>query len=909
MKNLICILFLLISTNNFSYSIDLKWEDVSGELGLKQKGYHLGIMSGGAAWFDYDNDGWEDLYLTGGDSVDKLFRNLGNGKFEDVTARAGLEFTSSFNSNGVLALDYNNDGYKDIFISTADNHTNLLIKNLGNGKFENVSKIAGITHRTYSFSSAAADFNNDGFVDIYVLNYTTDVYNPCLRNIFYVNNGDGTFTESSKKYGIDDIGCGLAIIFSDYDSDGDVDILIANDFGVLYEPNKLFRNNYPEDSFTDVSIETDFGLRINGMGFAVGDYDRNGKLDYYITNIRENILLEYEPSSKKFINKAKQARVENSNLWTAMNPDLHPITSWGTVFIDVDNDTWLDLFVANGYVFGNNFPQPDMFFHNLGNGIFHDLTDETGFGKGTFERGLAYCDYDQDGDIDIVIPATVPFKADTLDFNVALWRNDLFNKRNWFQLKVVGSSIHTDAFGSKVNLYSGGNKYIREVDGGSSYASHNSSFMHWGLADNKVVDSIEIFWYGTKQRQVLKNLQSNQRLTIYQEYLLFDSIAVCYGEVFKGITLTKDTTVVHKYKAINTADSIVTTKVKVNKPSQFDIVTKVCQGSDYLGNIVNSDTLIVESLTNFLGCDSTVLHSVSVQKPWEIVIDPIVCKGSAYLGKLYESDTTFIEELKSYLGCDSIVTHNISVIEPSETIIDTTICYGSMYDNVVYVRPTQERLTHTAFNGCDSIVIINIDIIESAKSEQFVELCSGDEYNGVVYTSSTNLVDKFETGDGCDSVVATIITVYPDFVFQHHLTFDENETFMGVVLTKDTIIIQNLKSVRGCDSTVVWNLKVNNFDSVESLDVNNFNLSVNPNPFSEATSISWELNTPEFIEIRLYSIEGIELGLIHSGYYAAGENGFNWSGKISGSALSSGVYLCQMKAGDKLQIVKVIINY
>jgi hypothetical protein len=291
------------------------FSDVTNDVGIFQVPIHQDLMGGGVTWFDYNNDGWSDVYFTGCRIGDVLFENNGDGTFSDVTVNAGLKTTANFNTLGVIHGDVNNDGHEDLFITVWDEAaTNLLARNIlflnnGDGTYSDISVSAGITDASFSTSAVFLDVNLDSYLDIYVLNYmeeagvildedgnTIGFDHTCYADYLYINNGDLTFTESSDAYGFSSLACGLSISSNDVDKDGDPDLLIANDFGEFLTPNELFINNYPDPSFTEVGEETGWDIGLYGMGVAGGDIDNDLDLDYYITNLGSNALLLREES-------------------------------------------------------------------------------------------------------------------------------------------------------------------------------------------------------------------------------------------------------------------------------------------------------------------------------------------------------------------------------------------------------------------------------------------------------------------------------------------------------------------------------------------------------------------------------------------------------------------------------------
>lgn len=469
------------------------------------------LMGGGVAFLDYDNDGDEDFYLTSGLSRDHLYENDGFGNFTEVGISAGLAFTADFNTFGVISGDIDNDGDRDIFLTTTMITDSLgldvlqpavlLLNDLGT--FSNISISAGITDSSISTSATFIDVNNDGYLDIYVSNYVEEEdplldslgnligYNStCFPNYLYINNGNLTFTESANSYGVAQAGCGLAVAATDYDNNGFPDLYIANDFGYWLTPNTLLENQFPTASFSDVSTATGTDIQMFGMGIAIGDYDEDLDLDYYITNIGPNALLNNNGTTS-FLDVASSSGTLNDSVGGFLT------TGWSTFFFDANNNSYLDLFVANGhipmppYFYTTSLFDPNKLYKNNGSGIFNDVSVAAGVADSNFTHGAAYADVNKDGLLDFVIS-----NSDSLvtgNHNSKLYVNSS-SGGNWLKLNLQGTVSNRDGFGAHIITHAAGRAFLREVGGGSGHGSQNSSIVHFGLGTIPSIDSITVFW-------------------------------------------------------------------------------------------------------------------------------------------------------------------------------------------------------------------------------------------------------------------------------------------------------------------------------------------------------------------------------------------------------------------------------
>lgn len=500
------------------------FEEVSQQAGIhhhQKNNLHLG---GGVAVFDFDNDGWEDIYLTGGENRDHLYRNNGDGTFTEVGIDAGFGLTAAVTTLGVVAGDIDNDGFRDILLLTDLSYENMLYRNNGNGTFTRLVTALGTSTPERSISATMGDVNKDGWLDIYITNYVREtgiLFNDsnhvvgfnhtCDADHLFINNGDLTFTESSIQYGIDQQGCGLAAAFTDFDQDGTMDIMVVNDFGQWIEPNALYRNHYPNTAFEDVSQTMGIDDGIYGMGVAIGDYDRDGDLDYYMTNLGRNFL--YRNDGDFFTETANQAGVLNDSA-NGLNT-----TGWSTFFFDADNDGFLDLFIANGEIpsatfIANALEDPDKLFMNNSDGTFSDVTTAAGLGSTQRSRGAAYGDFNNDGKLDIVVHTAKYNEPE--EVRAQLYMNTTNNDNNHLRVQIEGTTSNRDGIGTLVRIVVNGQSQILEVNSGLGHASHSSTTAHFGIGTATTVDSV-IAQFPSSIVTTMANVEANQTITIIED--------------------------------------------------------------------------------------------------------------------------------------------------------------------------------------------------------------------------------------------------------------------------------------------------------------------------------------------------------------------------------------------------------
>ncbi|MEZ4774016.1 MAG: CRTAC1 family protein [Bacteroidia bacterium] len=500
--------------------------DVTDSAGIRhQFVVYEGMFGGGACVFDLNNDGFEDLFITSGMNEDVLYLNNGDGTFKNIYEGSGLEITRHYVTQGVAGADVNRDGWVDLFITTITSKDsvkkipraiNLLFLNNGDMTFRDATTEYKLDSLN-SFSTGAnfGDFNADGYPDLYVGNYfrayegelsaindaTIVSANQTSKGYLLVNRGGQYFEDVYAEYGLKHKGYGFGAIFTDFDNDGDQDLFVNHDFGYKATPDFLLQNQYPQKLFEDVSEAMDMDLKINSMGAAVGDYNGDGLLDYYITNIRFNWFMVNQGPGKPFVNKAKELGMSYVSI------------SWGANFADFDHDGDVDLFVANGDLNPNDVPMADFYFENS-EGKFTENARAMGVNDYGVGRGSVVFDMDNDGDLDILVVNQKPVLNYPVSSMTHIYRNESAAKGNWLKVALKGVQAESHGLGSRVIVVSGKNRMIREIDGGaSSHLSQNSTIAHFGLGEAGEADSVIVIWTGGK-RQVLTQQPANTMITV-----------------------------------------------------------------------------------------------------------------------------------------------------------------------------------------------------------------------------------------------------------------------------------------------------------------------------------------------------------------------------------------------------------
>ena len=506
------------------------------------KKYIVESMGGGVAFFDFNNDQLLDIYLVNSYTVEMaiakrprpsaaLYRSRGNGTFEEVAVKAGIADPGW--AMGVSVADYDNDGFDDLYVTCFG--PNRLYRNRGNGTFDDVTAKAGVGDARFSTGSAWGDYDRDGDLDLFVTNYVdfklSDLPQfgtgkfcqyrgvpvqcgprglPGAGDVLYRNNGDGTFTDVSKAAGVEDAGglYGLGVMWTDLDDDGWVDLFVANDA----TPNYAYRNNR-DGTFTEKGLELGLAVNENGveqgsMGISVADYDRDGQLDVVVTNFSDDYnTIYHKDAGGVFTDVSKASKTADVSM---------PYVGWGTRFFDYDNDGWLDLLVVNGHVYpqiegaypGGMYRQRKLLYRNNRDGTFAEVTATLGAAllERRASRGAAFGDYDEDGDVDVVV--------NDLDGPPMLLRNDGGAKLgHWINLRLIGTKSNRNAVGARVWLTSGRATLVQEVYSGDSYISHSDRRLHFGLGEATRIETVTIRWpNGITEK--LSNLPIDRVVTI-----------------------------------------------------------------------------------------------------------------------------------------------------------------------------------------------------------------------------------------------------------------------------------------------------------------------------------------------------------------------------------------------------------
>jgi hypothetical protein len=536
-------------------SLDVRFINVARESGLNAKTifggehknkYLLETTGCGVAFYDYDNDGWLDIFLVNGSRLEgfpagqaptsRLFKNNRDGTFTDVTAKAGVAHSGW--GQGVCIGDYDNDGFEDLFVTYFGK--NVLYHNNGDGTFTDVSEKSGVagSGKRWNTGCAFVDYDRDGRLDLFVANYidldlaTAPVpeSGPCLykgvmvacgppglnggKNILYHNNGDGTFSDVSETAGLFQANgtYGLGVLTADFDNDGWPDIYVANDS----TPSALYQNKH-NGKFVDIAMESGCALSADGkpqagMGVSAADYDLDGNLDIVKTN--------FAGDTPSLYRNLGGSTFEDATFAAGLGRHTQ-FLGWGCGFFDMDNDGWPDILICNGHVYPEveqlkteaGYAQQKLLYKNLRNGRFDDVSMQGGPGitVPVASRGCAFGDFDNDGDIDVVVNTVNDFPQ--------LLRCDSSTQNNWLKVRTIGTKSNRSGIGARLRCVTRPvdeakpHQQIDEVRSGGSYISQNDLRVHFGIGKAEKVDVLEIHW-PSGQVDTLKDIKTNQLIFV-----------------------------------------------------------------------------------------------------------------------------------------------------------------------------------------------------------------------------------------------------------------------------------------------------------------------------------------------------------------------------------------------------------
>lgn len=513
----------------------IQFKEVTSKAGIYMRAAESNEAGPGVVVGDLDGDGWDDIYMPGGEDSDKLFLNMHDGTFKNIAPpnvsvhqqkNGGSYRAWESAPRGGIIFDYDNDGYNDIY-SCCENR-DILWHNNKDGTYTDVTRVAQLDvplDRNESMSATFGDFNGDGTNDIYVARwvneykFTADSHgnntvfaHKGFPNWFYVNNGDGSFTESGKAFGVDgDTGTTNIAIFFDYDRDGDLDLLIGNDFGWALTPNQVFKNMLMETGeakFVDVSDSIGMKVHLFCMGIGPNDYDRDGSFDFYMTSFGPDSLM-HNNGKNIFHDVSKRVLPHGDGLMSGGSALM--ATTWTALMGDYDNDGWEDGFIVHGSLgllsqFQSEAPQKDTstFYHNI-QGYFEDVTPTVldGYYIDFKGRGAGFLDFNHDGKLDICVGSLgfdpgIPTNDFRLLQNIASPSDA--NPSHWLEMRFIAKRTAKEAIGTIVDVWAGGEVSTRQVSTGGGFGSQNSLTQHVGLGEHEYADSIIVYWPCDKYR-------------------------------------------------------------------------------------------------------------------------------------------------------------------------------------------------------------------------------------------------------------------------------------------------------------------------------------------------------------------------------------------------------------------------
>ncbi len=840
----------------------------------------------GQAWGDVNRDGWLDLYLTNANGANKLYQNNGDGTFREspFAARVAL---SGAHSGGASFADYDNDGWLDLYVLNFGKNR-LFHNNAGSG-FTDVTDAAGVGDEQKGQTAAWGDFDNDGDLDLYVANWACE---NCLpgsvyrgnRDRFYQNNGDGTFTDISHLLGESDLeGAGFVASFLDVDNDGDLDIYLVNDEVSNAIGNKLWRNDGPGCNgwcFTEISKEAGANQYMNGMGLAIGDYDLDGDLDMFASNLGLPLLLQ---------SQIDRGLMAFKNVTLSAIPDFDDDDiSWGTFFFDFDNDRWPDIFLAGGQI-DSLKPMRSFLFQNRHDDTFSDVSLISGLDDPLQTIGAAYGDFDRDGWMDVV--------SGNRNDGYKLFRN---NGRegagnHWISVELSGGGpINRNAIGSRVYLFcDDGKRLMREVKCGSSHGAGNQLALHFGLGKARI-DSLKVRWTDGSASVFGLAAPDHFWRIAYPDTVIFEKktrrgwnlIGVPFKmrdarlrTAFPSAAL--DSLLAYRSGYVRTDSLAVSRGYWIH--AQEPVVAPLN------GEFINEIQVELEKGWNLISGVSGNITSDNISDPENLILP-----GSMYEYRGgYQPADVFNAGSGYWLRAraDGKITFDLS--RPATDAPVLTVPRLDEFPHLIVSDARRGR--QTLYFGVDTSAIINVD------DYLLPPMPPGNQFDA-----------RFNTGYRAipaeEAFIILQTTDYPVTIAAENLPQSDSHDIllseMSGSAVGQTHPLTNGKVITITDNNIT-RLKLSRADK----SVDTYMLEQNyPNPFNPSTFIRYALPEKSFVRLTIFNALGQRVKTLVAQEKDGGLHIVNWDGRNDfGAPVSSGVYLYQMKTAAHVSVKKMLL--
>lgn len=837
----------------------------------------------GQAWGDINNDGWQDLYVTNSGGDNKLFLNNGDGTFRQYLILSSITLRNAI-SGGAVFADYNNDGRQDLYVLNYG--PNSLFRNTGNG-FSPVAASLGVDDPGKGQTAAWGDFDNDGDLDLYVTNWECP---DCSheggfagnRDRLYRNDGAAGFSDVSHFLGFPNLeGAGFAASFLDFDNDGDLDIYVVNDAFANPIGNRLFRNDGPGCEgwcFSEISDESGSRMVINGMGLAVGDYDNDGDLDMFMSNMGLPVLLENQMNSGS-------PAFRNVTLSSLSELDDEHI-SWGTFFFDYNNDRWADIFLAGGQIDSLT----DMYsklYRNDGSGIFDDISAGSGLADPLRTIGSAYADYDRDGRIDLV--------AGNRGSGYKLFKNrsKAARENRWLSVLLSGAwPVNRNAIGSRVYLYlEDGSILMQEVKSGSSHGAGNQLAVHFGLA-NQRIDSLRVVWPDDR-RVVFDVVPANHHLHIsYPDQMV---IAAILRRGWQPFAMPVETGGRPFGEAFDERlDSLLSFE------GQFRLQTLPSDSQGYW--LRASDPLVFE-----LQGEPILQREINLQAGWNLIPglsreidvaavddpDGIIIPGSwyGYRGGYYPADK-ILAGRSFWVRASAAGTIFLNVdAEPGPGENRPDLANASML-----------LIEDDAGNYQQLYFEVNF---EGRFPRDYFQLPPAPPGN----TFDIRFSDGYRASDRPEMTIELTLPDAPLYISSPQLVDASGQDYFLTLQKGETVLLQRLLSTSAAPLKIFTHdfdrLKIKVSPKVADFFILERNF---PNPFNPVTNIRFTVLNPGFVELAVFDVLGRKVRSMLAQEFAANSYRAIWDGRDdAGLRMPSGLYFYRMTSGNQQETRKMLL--